>query len=91
MGNLFRKTCLTSPSGPNPAREVIEKIVDLGQDRDGLIFQVQWEGLPDKRDFTWQPAKELYADVPDLVTRFLSSFKKKKFVATVKRHLGISS
>ncbi len=43
-------------------------------------------------DYTWQPAKELYADVPDLVTEFLASFKKKKkLVAVVKRHLGISS
>ncbi len=72
--------------------EVIEKIVDLGQDHDGLFFQVQWEGLPDKRDYTWQPPKELHADVPDLVTSFLVSFKKtKKLVAIVKRHLGISS
>ena len=30
--------------------EVIEKIVDLGQDCDGLFFRVQWEGLPDERD-----------------------------------------
>ena len=72
--------------------EVIEKIVDLGQHRDGLFFRVQWEGLPDKRDYTWQPVEELYADVPDVVNAFLSSFKnKKKVVATVKRHLGISS
>ncbi len=32
--------------------EVIEKIVDLGQNHDGLLFQVQWKALPDKRDYT---------------------------------------
>ncbi len=58
--------------------EVIENITDLGQDHDGLFFQVQWEGLPDKRDYTWQPAKEVYADVPDLVSAFLASLKKNK-------------
>ncbi len=58
--------------------EVIEKIADLGQDHDGMFFQVQWERLPDKRDYTWQPAKELCANVPDLVTAFLASFKEKK-------------
>ena len=72
--------------------EVIEKIADLGQDRYGLFFRVQWEGLPDERDYTWQPVEELYADVPDIVNAFLSSFKKnKKVFATVKRHLGTSS
>ena len=71
--------------------EVIEKIVDLGQDRDVLFFRVQWEGLPDEQDYTWQPVEELYDDVPDVVNAFLSSFKKKKkVVAAVKRNLGIS-
>ncbi len=72
--------------------EVIEKIFDLDQDQNGLFFQVQWDGPHDNHGYTWQHAKELYIDVPDLFTAFLALFNKKnKLVATVKRHIGISS
>lgn len=33
--------------------EVIDKIVDLGDSSYGLLFQVIWEGLHNKRDWTW--------------------------------------
>lgn len=56
--------------------EVIEKIVDLGESTDGLFFQVVWEGLPDKRDGTSQPAKEPFKDVSALVTAFFASCPK---------------
>ncbi len=43
---------LDLPERTESRYEVVEKIVDLGQDHERLLFQVQWEGLPDKRDFT---------------------------------------
>lgn len=70
--------------------EIIEKIIDVGTADDGFFFQVKWDGLPDERDYTWQPITELFTDVPDMVIDLLSSFKKKKkTVVLVKRQLGI--
>ena len=71
--------------------EVVEKILDIGEAPDGLFFRVQWEGLPDKRDWTWKAVSELYADIPDIVTDFLRTFKSKKtLVSKVKRQLSIA-
>ena len=71
--------------------EVVEKIVNPGEAQDGLFFQVKWEGLPEKRDWTWQPIKDLYTDIPDIVSTYLVSCKKKQLVEKVKRQLGIST
>ncbi len=59
LGKQIPQDMLDLAEGTESRYEVIEKIVDLGQDHDGLFLQIQWEGLPDKRDYTWQPAKEL--------------------------------
>jgi len=56
-----------------------------------LFFKVSWEGLPDKRDATWRPIKELYTDIPDMVIDYLAKCKKKQLAAKVKRQLGIST
>ena len=70
---------------------IVEKIMDVGEAPDGLFFRAQWEGLPDKRDWTWQPVSELYTDIPDILTEFLKIFKsKKKLVAKIKRQLCIA-
>lgn len=72
--------------------EVVEKIIDIGETPDGLFFQVQWEGLPDKQDWTWQSVKELYEDIPDMVSTFLQTTKKKTvLVKKIKRQLGIQA
>jgi len=71
--------------------EVIDKIVTIGEFQDGIFFQVQWEGLPDKRDYTWEPIEQLYTDLPDRVTEFLKTFKyKKRIVNKAKSQLSIS-
>ena len=70
--------------------DIVDKITDVGEAPDGLFLRVQWQGLPDKRDWTWQPASELYADIPDTVTDFLKTFKSKKnLVSKIKRQLSI--
>lgn len=71
--------------------EVIDKIMNIGQAPDGIFFQVQWEGLPDKRDWTWHPISELYDDTPELVKDFLNHHSKKKaLISKAKRHLNLS-
>lgn len=64
--------------------------MEIGESPDGLFLQVQWEGLPDKRDWTWQPIAELYSDVPDIVQSYLANCKsKKKLVAKAKHQHNI--
>lgn len=71
--------------------EIVDRIVDVGEAPDGLFFQVQWEGLPDKRDFTWQPIGDMYADIPDVVEAFLETFKgKRPIVGKIKRQLSLA-
>lgn len=71
--------------------EVAERIVDVGEAPDGRFFEIEWEGLPDKSDWTWVPVAELYEDIPTKVTEFLSAAKKKKkLVREVQLQLGIS-
>ncbi len=78
--------------------KVVEKIIDVGEAHwaspwhDGLFCQVHWEGLPNKRDWTWQPVSELYYDIPEVFIRFLDSTKAKKTtVSKVKRQLNCST
>eukprot|EP00171_Calliarthron_tuberculosum_P014755 IDg14755t1 len=40
--------------------EIIEKIIDVREADGEHFFQVQWVGLPDERDFTWNPIDEMY-------------------------------
>lgn len=58
--------------------ELIEKLMDIGEDADGIHLQVQWLGLPDQRDWTWIPLSTLYEDAPELLASFLSTYKRKK-------------
>lgn len=60
--------------------ELVEKTIDIGQYRNGIFLQVQWLGIPDKRDWKRVSLPYLYTDVPDTVETFLC-FKtgKKRF------------
>lgn len=71
--------------------EVIERIVDVGEDSDGLLFHVQWEGLPDKRDWTWKPVVELFVEIAEMPKVFLSERKSKKNVLSkLKRKTSVN-
>ena len=49
------------------------------RERAGLIeIQVEWEGLPDKVDQTWEPLKSVSEDLPDMLNEFLSSSGKQR-------------
>ena len=70
--------------------EIVEKIVDVGEAPDGLFFRVQWDGLPDQRDWTWQPDEVLYADILTIVKDFLATTSaKESIVSKIKRQLNI--
>ena len=91
LGKTVTKEMMDLAERTESRYEVVEKIVDVGEAPDGLFFRVQWEGLPDKRDWTWQPVSELYADIPDIVLSFLKKFKPKKaLISRIKRQLSIA-
>ena len=44
------------------------------RDVDGeLQICVEWEGLPDERDWTWEPLSQMAEDVPGMMEDFLST------------------
>ena len=68
--------------------ELMENLMNIGEDDDGIHIQVQWLGLPDQRDWIWVPLPTLLEDAPDMLTSFLSMFKKKKaLVPKAKQHI----
>lgn len=60
--------------------EVIDEIVDIGEEDDTIWFRIKWMGLPDEKDFTWQRIDILYEDAPDMLNNFLDTFTRKKKV-----------
>lgn len=71
--------------------ELVDNIKDIpGNRKDGLFLKVEWLGLPDKRDWTWQPLKELYEDVPARVVEFLKRTKKNKATKTAMSEIVLS-
>ncbi|MEM1369509.1 MAG: RNase H-like domain-containing protein [Cyanobacteria bacterium P01_H01_bin.15] len=70
--------------------EIAEKITDVGEDNESLFLRVQWEGLPDERDWTWHSLSDLFTDIPDMVKEFLSAHpQRKELIQKCKRQLLI--
>lgn len=90
LGQEVPKDMLQLAETTEARYEVVESIKDIGEAPDGLFFHVQWEGLPDKRDWTWHPIAELHSDIPDMVTNFLRQFKFKKPIASkIRKQLNL--
>lgn len=53
--------------------QVVKAIRNIGQNQDGTFLQIEWEGLPDTEDFTWEPVRQVKEDVPGLLEDFLHS------------------
>lgn len=70
--------------------EIIENLNDMDEGESGILIQVQWMGLLDLCDWTWQPIRELHQDVPERVEQFLRNCRKRKLVKRALEHLGIT-
>ena len=46
--------------------------MDLKKEDEKFYFHVKWDGLPDPRDWTWQEAKNLNADIPEIVQKYVN-------------------
>lgn len=53
--------------------EQIEKLVGITKVDEGVKVLVEWQGLPDEVDRTWEPLSQLHEDVPDLLQEFLQT------------------
>ena len=51
--------------------EVAQTIRTLCDREGGLMVQVEWEGLPDSLDFTWEPLERVFEDLPGMLEDFL--------------------
>lgn len=58
--------------------EIVDELIDIGEASDGIFVQVQWYGLPDKCDWTWNELNQLQQDVPQKLDNFLSTTSKKQ-------------
>lgn len=70
--------------------EVVQQILDIEKNEEGIWIKLQWEGLPEERDHTWSALTDMYEDIPEMVRTFLQGCKKKKLAAEAARHLDIS-
>lgn len=70
--------------------EVLEAILDIKEHEGGIWLQLQWEGLPDDRDYTWSPLDTIHEDVPDMLREFLSKTRKREVATKAASQIGIS-
>ena len=64
------------------------ELVGIRKCGDRIDIAVQWEGLPDEDDRTWEPLLQVHEDIPRLLTDFLESPGQKKLKATALRHIS---
>ena len=53
--------------------ERANELLALRKKNDIFEIQVEWEGLPENIDFTWEPMNRLHQDIPGMVEQFLST------------------
>lgn len=55
---------------------MVEAFRDI-RDVDGLLqVKVEWQGLSDEVDMSWEPVRQIYEDLPGLLEDFLRSSGK---------------
>ena len=68
--------------------DMIEEILDIGEEDRVLWLRLKWLGLPDKKDYTWQTLAILMEDVPDMVIQYLDKCKKKRLVKKARGYIA---
>lgn len=53
-------------------------LTDIREEKEGLQLQVEWEGLPDAVDLTWEPIEQVLEDLPGLLEAFLHTAAKRE-------------
>lgn len=66
--------------------EVLKKIRRIKRD---FEFLVGWEGFEEQED-TWEPARNIYEDIPQMVLEFIQKNAKDALIPQLKKYLGIN-
>ena len=53
--------------------QIVERLNGIRAINGVLQIHVEWEGLPDRDDWTWEPLQQVYEDVPGMLEDFLST------------------
>lgn len=57
--------------------EIIERLIKISKSgTNQLHVLVEWAGLPDEADYTWLELSQLYPEIPNMLTEFLSETKQ---------------
>ena len=57
--------------------QIAEGIKDIRNENSTIKILIQWEGLPDDMDWTWEPVNQVYDDLPGLLQDFLHTAGKR--------------
>lgn len=57
--------------------QVIERIRDITEEGGDLSIRIEWDGLPDMADWTWEPFKQVVEDGAALVEEYLMTTEKR--------------
>lgn len=69
--------------------ETAERIRDIRLHQQGLEVLVEWQGLPDEEDHTWEPLKQIFEDLPGLLEDFLHTSGKRDLKRQAQLELGL--
>ncbi len=50
---------------------------------------VEWEGLPDRCDFTWEPLLQVHEDLPEMLDEYLASAGSKVLKGKARQELSV--
>lgn len=57
--------------------ETIKELRDLRNQHDSFEVLIEWEGLSDEHDWTWEPINNVAQDIPELLQNFIASPTKR--------------
>ena len=77
VGAEVSKDLLSYATHTEAHYEIIERILDIKIDRGVFWLKIEWEGLPDADDITWEIMLQIFEDAPETVLAFLQHCKKK--------------
>ena len=70
--------------------QTVEALLDIRKVEDVLEVLVEWQGLPDQVDRTWELVATLHEDIPEQLENFLPSHGKKKLKDEARELLEMS-
>ena len=55
------------------AYQDVEKLCDIKKEGSEFHILIQWTGLPDEQDYTWEPLNQVLQDVKEMLKDFLEA------------------